>query len=105
MPKYASLGLNGTSDSIVRNTSIDHDDDDDDNDVNDTRTILTTTSNSRNRPAASSSSLSLLSEPLTSNKDDPFYMFQTQLRKQLESVDESLAELLRLVDQNAVGFV
>ena len=40
-----------------------------------------------------------LSEPLTANTD-PFYVFRDDLLRQLERMDESLAEYLRLVNQS-----
>jgi hypothetical protein len=46
-----------------------------------------------------------LSEPLTSgdgngaNVDDPFYVFRSDLYRKLDSLDESLAEYLRIVHQ------
>jgi hypothetical protein len=47
-----------------------------------------------------------LSEPLTNggsnggkDQDDPFYVFRSDLYRKLQSVDDSLAEFLRIVHQ------
>lgn len=40
-----------------------------------------------------------LSEPLTKQDDDPFYVFREDLYRQLELVDEALVEYLRVVHQ------
>ena len=53
---------------------------------------------------ASSSNRRALSEPLTNGdqahiSSDPFYVFREDLYRQLERVDESLAEYLRVVHQ------
>jgi hypothetical protein len=50
-----------------------------------------------------------LSEPLTSGdnhgtgQDDPYYVFRSDLYRKLESVDESLAEYLRVIHQTVRG--
>lgn len=57
----------------------------------------------RIRPSSRMSKLNReLSEPLTSTDEessDPFYVFRQDLRRKIELVDESLAELLRIVYQ------
>lgn len=57
------------------------------------------------RPTLSHESRLALSEPLTqgnetnSDGNDPYYVFQVDLSRKLELVDEALAEFLRLVYQ------
>ena len=79
--------------------SVSHNDDETDND--DMISIRSSLSRKSQLPPE-------LSEPLTSgdgngsnnnNDDDPFYVFRSDLYRKLDSVDESLAEFLRVVHQ------
>lgn len=67
------------------------------------------TSSPASSPALGGNSRKSLEEPLTaaaadendtaSSSSDPFYVFRQDLYRKLESVDESLAEYLRIVHQ------
>lgn len=88
---------------MSKNASIivHHENDDED----DART-LSLSSNGINN---SSTNRQALSEPLTNGSHghifpDPFYVFREDLYRQLESVDDSLAEYLRVVYQTVGGF-
>jgi len=59
---------------------------------------------SSSSPALGGNSRKSLEEPLTDTSEhdessDPFYVFREDLYRKLESVDESLAEYLRIVHQ------
>ncbi|GKY92780.1 hypothetical protein MPSEU_000247800 [Mayamaea pseudoterrestris] len=90
---YASIGRNRDK-STSQSMSNHHDTDDTDSD--DIVSIRSGLSRKSQLPIE-------LSEPLTNgdsqSQNDPFYVFRSDLYRNLDSVDESLAEYLRVVHQ------
>ena len=65
---------------------------------------------SSSSPALGGNNRKSLEEPLTDTSEhedssDPFYVFREDLYRKLESVDESLAEYLRIVQQTVSALV
>ena len=92
--------LDESSERYNGNGAIHHHEDDDDYDE---ERISSASPPSSSSPSLGNSRKSL-QEPLTSTESqvdvsDPFYVFREDLYRKLESVDESLAEYLRIVHQ------
>jgi hypothetical protein len=94
--------FNGSTNGRSRKNINDHDDDDDDDEIDyhdDTASRRSRLSQFR-KPTP-------LSEPLTAlgsaeggfDERDPYYVFRDDLQRKLTTVDESLAEFLRIIHQ------
>ena len=76
----------------------------DDDDYNDEPKPVASPPTASSSPALGGNNRKSLEEPLTDTSEheessDPFYVFREDLYRKLESVDESLAEYLRIVQQ------